>query len=460
MAQKYKAVVIGSGPGGYIAALRLGNEGERVAMVESRELGGTCLNRGCIPTKALLHSSKIAASIGEAKKHGIEVGSVSIDLPAMMKRKDGVVRRLRGGVGMLMKSRKVDVYEGVGKLAGANKVEVKLNDGKTEVLETENVILATGSEPTMPKVFPDDRSKVMTSDEILELGSLPESMAIVGGGYIGCEFATVFSELGCEVMVVEMLDRLLPMADKDISAGLARSFRKKGIEVHCSTAVEKMELSGEKVKCTLGGGEVKEVSLALVCTGRQPRSAELGLEEAGVKLDKGFVVIDDQCRTSVANVFAIGDVTGKLQLAHVASRQAAVAVNTIMGKADSEDYAVVPSAVYTHPEIATVGLTEEQAREQHKGVRAAKFSMAASGMAMACAETDGFVKLLANGDDEIVGAHLMCPHASDMVQEVAVLMKSECTLRELEGTIHGHPTFCEALAEATEALLGRPLHGG
>jgi dihydrolipoyl dehydrogenase len=311
----------------------------------------------------------------------------------------------------------------------------------------------------VPGVFPQDRNKVMTSDEILELQELPQSLLIVGGGYIGCEFATFFGELGTKVIVVEMLDRLLPMGDKDISQTITKSFEKEGIEIHTGTAVEKMEVGGNGVTAKLSNGQTIETELTLVCTGRKPLTDNLGLKQASVKTEKGFVVIDEHCRTNVPNIYAIGDVTGKLQLAHVASRQAAVAVNTILDKQDTEDYAVVPSAVYTHPEIGSVGLTEEQAKEQGMQVRSATFSMMASGMALAYGETEGFVKLIANEDDEIVGAHLICPHASDLVQEIAVLMKSECTLHELDATIHGHPTFAEALAEATEALLGHPLHG-
>jgi len=460
MAKKYKAVVIGAGPGGYVAALRLGNEKQQVAVVENRELGGTCLNRGCIPTKALLHSSEIAANIREADQHGLTVGELQVNLAAMMKRKNDVVRRLRGGVQMLLKSRKADVYAGVGTIASMNTVQVQLHEGASETLEAENIIIATGSEPIVPGVFPQERRKVMTSDEILELQELPASLLIVGGGYIGCEFATVFGELGCKVVVVEMLERLLPMGDKDISQALAKSFKKMGMEIHVATAVEKMEVGSAGVTAKLSNGKTVQTELTLVCTGRKPLSENLGLEAVGVKTEKGFVVIDEHCRTNVPNIYSIGDVTGKVQLAHVASRQAAVAVNTILGRQDSEDYAIVPSAVYTHPEISSVGLTEEQAQERGMQVRSTKFSMMASGMALAYGATEGFVKLIANEEDEIVGAHLMCPHASDLAQEVAVLMKSECTLHELEATIHGHPTFAEALAEATEALLGRPLHGG
>jgi dihydrolipoamide dehydrogenase len=458
MSEKYDVVVIGSGPGGYVAASRLGGMKKRVALVEFKDLGGTCLNCGCIPTKTLLHSSQIVANLSHAGSHGIEVDGWKVNLAKMIERKNEVVKKLRAGVGGLMKNKKVDVFQGKGKLLEAHKVEVQLSDGGTTVLETENIIIATGSEPTVPGVFPQERNKVMTSDEILDLTQLPESLMIVGGGVIGCEFATVFSELGTKVTVVEMMDRILPMADADISKALTRKFKSMGIEVLAGTAVEKMDLGGQGVQTAVAGSQVFDTTLALVCTGRRPFTDDLGLEAVGVTLEKGFVAIDENCRTNVPNIFAIGDVTGKLQLAHVAYRQAAVATNIISGTDDREDYRVVPSAVYTHPEVAWVGLTEEEAKELGIKIKKGSMPMSVSGLALAYDETIGLVKILADEDDAIVGAHMMCPHASDAIQEIAVLMKSECTLHELEATIHGHPTFSESLGDVTGSMLGVSGH--
>ena len=455
----YNTIVIGAGPGGYVAALRLAAQKQKVALVEYDELGGTCLNRGCIPTKTMLHSSEIVANINHSQDHGITVNDWKFDFAALMKRKNTVVGKLRSGIAGLLKARKVDVFKAKGKLIDPNTVQITKTDGSTEKLQTENIILATGSEPTVPGFFPQDRSVVMTSDEILELDELPESLLIVGGGVIGCEFATVFAELGTKVTVVEMLDRLLPMADPDVSKTITKALKNLGIDIHTAVGVEKMNIADAAVTAQLQNGTKINAKLALICTGRKAVTAEIGLEQLGVKMENGFITIDEYCCTSVPNIYAIGDVTGKWQLAHVASRQAAVAINNILENEDAEDYTTVPAAVYTHPEIAWVGLTLAEAKEKGIDARAAAFPMMASGMAMAYDETAGFVKIVADQDDTILGAQLVCPHAADIIQEIAVLIKSECTLHELQATIHGHPTFAEALTEAGDALLGTPLHG-
>ncbi len=458
MSKAYQSVVIGAGPGGYVAALRLADHDLKVAVVENRDLGGTCLNRGCIPTKALLHSSEIADHIGKAEEYGISVSDFQVSLKAMIQRKNNVVKKLRSGVKSLLKARKVDVYEGVGVLSGDKRVEVTLKNGQSESLEAENIVIATGSEPGVPVFLPQDRSVVMTSDEILDLEEQPESLLIVGGGVIGCEFATLFSELGTEVTVVEMLDRILPMADTDISKSLTKHFQGQDVAVHTGVGVAKMAIVGGKVKAELQDGTVIEAEKALVCTGRRPVSEGLGFEEIGLEMEKGFIKVDDYCCTNVPGIYAIGDVTGKWQLAHVASRQGQVAANNIAGIEDSEDYLIVPSAVYTHPEAAWVGLTLEEAKGRGLNAREAVFPMMALGRAVAYDQIGGFVKIVSGDDGEILGAHLYCPAAADIIQEIAVLMKSECTVAELAATIHGHPTFAESLAEAAEALLGHPLH--
>lgn len=455
----YDAIVIGAGPGGYVAALRLAGHNLKVAIIEREKLGGTCLNCGCIPTKALLHTSEIAANIAHSSKQGIIVDNWKIDLATIIKRKNQIVSKLNAGVAGLLKAQKVDIIKGSAKITGTNTVHVDLNDGSSTTLQAENIVIATGSDAVVPGFFPQDRSVVMTSTEILDLEKLPKSIMIVGGGVIGAEFATFFNEVGVKVTIVEMLDRILPMADKDISTALTKNFKTAGIDVYAGTAVEKMTIQNNSVSTDMAGGKNIKTDIALICTGRRPLSDNIGLETVSIKTDdKGFIDIDEYCCTNIPNIYAIGDVTGKMQLAHVASRQAAVAANNIAGKEDSEDYAVVPAAVYTHPEIAWVGITLDQAKQQGINAREKTFPLAASGLAMAYNATNGFTKIVADDDDIILGAHLVCPHASDIIQQIAILIKAECTLHELKATIHGHPTFAEALAETTDALLGHPLH--
>ena len=460
MSEKFDTVVIGAGPGGYVAALRLAAKGQSVGLIEAADLGGTCLNCGCIPTKTLLHSSQIAAYVAAAADHniGISVDGFSIDLAAMIKRKDGVVRKLRTGVTGLLKARKVRTFTGTGSLASNNQVDVELDGGEKTSLHADNIIIATGSVPAVAKIFPADRKHILTSKDILDLTELPASLLVVGGGYIGCEFATFFGELGVEVTVVEMLERILPMGDPDVSAALSKIFTANGIGLLTGTAVEQMQISKGQVQTTVSGGKTITTDIALICTGRLPNTSKLQAEKIGLAMDNGFIAIDDRCRTNVPGVYAIGDVTGKLQLAHVASRQANVAANNILGRPDSEDYCVVPAAVYTHPESASVGLTVEQAKQRNLNVKTASFPLMASGIAMAYESTAGFAKIIADSDGVILGAQLLCPHASDLIHEIAVLIKSESTLDELAATIHAHPTFAEAIAEATDVMLGTPLH--
>jgi len=457
MAKKFDVIIIGSGPGGYVAASRLSKD-KKVAIIEASHLGGTCLNRGCIPTKALLHSSEIVHSISHAKDHGIATGKVTIDMNKMISRKNEVVKKLRTGIAGMMKAGKVEVFNGTGKFMGTNNVTITAADGATETIEADNIIIATGTEPFIPGFLPQDRKKVITSDELLDLTDVPKSIVVVGGGVIGCEFATMLSELGSKVTVVEMADRILPMADKDISRGLTKEFKSRGIDVFAGVAVDAMNETKKGVSTKLNNGETLETSLALVCIGRRPLTENLGLATAGVKCEKGFVEINENCRTNIGNIYAIGDVTGKVQLAHVAYRQAAVAANTILGNPETENYNIVPAAIYTHPEIAWVGLNEEEAKAKGIKIKKASTHMMTNGLALAYEATNGFVKILANEDDEIIGAHIMAPHASDAIQEVAVLMKSECTIYELEATIHGHPTFVESIADAASKLLGKGGH--
>ena len=455
----YDVVVIGSGPGGYVAALRAAQLGKTTAVVERDTLGGVCLNRGCIPTKALCHSAEVFANIRHADAIGINVSDVSLDFAAMMANKDAVVKKLNSGVAFLLKRAKVDVLAGTGRLAGRNKVAVALNDGGEEILEAEKIIIATGSEPARPSWIRFDSPKVMTSDEALQLAELPASVFILGGGYIGCEFASIFAQLGVKVTLVEMLDSLLPNMDPDVSSTLLKAFKKLKIKVHTGTKMESLEATDAGVTAALEGGKSVEADLALICVGRRMLSDGLGLDEAGVEVKDGAIVIDEHCETSVAGIYAIGDVTGKLQLAHVASAQAIVAAECAAGMSSAINYRCVPAAVFTNPEVGSVGLTEAEAQEAGYEVKTASFQLQALGRAIAIGETAGFAKVVADArTGEVLGLHLVGPHASDVIAEGGLAIALEATVAELATTIHAHPTLPEAVMEAARSWLGHDIH--
>ncbi len=458
MAQ-YDVVVIGSGPGGYVAALRAAQLGQKTAVVERDALGGVCLNRGCIPTKTLAHSAEVFASIRHADAIGVNVSDVTLDFAAMMANKDAVVKKLTGGVGFLLKRAKVAVVAGEARLAGRRRVAVALNEGGEQTLEAERIILATGSEPARPSFISFDSPRVMTSDEALELAELPASAFILGGGYIGCEFASIFAQLGVRVTVVEMLDSLLPLMDPDVGSAVTKALKKLRVKVHTGTKLDALEAVDDGVTATLAGGKTVEGDLALVCVGRRMLSDGLGLEDVGVEVADGAIVVDEHCETSVAGIYAIGDVTGKAQLAHVASAQGMVAAECAAGQGSTIDYRVVPSAVFASPEVGAVGLTEPQAREAGYQVKAASFPFQALGRAVAIGETTGFAKIVADATTgEVLGLHLVGPHASDAVAEGGLAIALEATVTELARTIHAHPTLPEAVMEAARSWLGQDIH--
>ena len=456
---KVDLVVIGSGPGGYVAALRAAQLGKKVCVVERDALGGVCLNRGCIPTKALAHSAEVCALAKHADAVGIHVSDVSVDFPAMMANKDAVVKKLTGGVEFLLKRAKVDVLMGTGRLADRKKVAVALNDGGEEVLEADKIIIATGSEPARPKWIAFDSDRVLTSDEALELAEMPGSVFILGGGYIGCEFASIFAQLGVKVTVVEMLDSLLSLMDPDIGATVAKMLKKLKVKVHTGTRMESLAATDAGVTATLEGGKTVAADYALICVGRRMLSDGLGLEEAGVKVDDGAIAIDEHCETSVAGIYAIGDVTGKVQLAHVASAQAIVAAECAAGMDSKIDYRCVPVAAFTNPEVGSVGLTEAEAAEAGYKVKVGTFPFQALGRALAMGETTGFAKVVADeATGQVLGLHLVGPHASDVVAEGAMAIALEATVTELARTIHAHPTLPEAVMEAARSWLGQDIH--
>jgi len=456
---KFDCAIIGAGPGGYVAALRAARRGLNTVLIEKDHLGGTCLNWGCIPTKALLHVSQLFSETRSAEAVGISVGQVQLDYGKVTAFKNKVVQDLRGGIASLLKNLKVQVVAGTAKLTSPDTIAVTDGSGKASEIRSANLIIATGTEPAKLPAFPFDGQQVMNTNDVLAMTSLPSSILIVGGGIAGCEFATMFSEFGLEVTVVELLDSLLPGLDADISKLISRVFKQKKISVHTSAKIVRMSKSAKAVTAELSDGRKLTAQRALVAVGRTTNLSALNLQSAGVANDGRFIKVDQRCRTNVPNIWAIGEVAGAMPLAHVASKMGLVAVENIAGGEVTEDLSVVPVGVFTHPEIGFVGLTEAQARDKGLNIKVSRFPLEASGIARAYRQTTGFVKIVADeGTGEIIGACMVGAHAADVIQQVALAMKTECTVRELVETIHTHPTFSEALAEAGEAWLGQPLH--
>ncbi len=457
---KYDVVVLGAGPGGYVAALRAAVLGAKTCLIEKQHVGGTCLNVGCIPSKSLLHTSEIFSHMTHAADFGLSSGGTPTnDFEKIMERTRKMVGQLTGGVGQLLKARKVETIMGTGKLLGGGLVEVTDKDGKAQTISADSIIIATGSAPARPKLFPFDGKHVVTTDETTRNGFLPEEVIIVGGGIIGCEFATVYSELGRKVTMIEMLDSLCPGLDKEISREVAKSLKKRGVEILTSSQITEMSVSGGTVTARIEGkGEVR-AGMALIAVGRAPVTAGLGLEAAGVAMDGKLIKVDATCRTSAAGIYAIGDCACKLQFAHVASRTGLIAAENACGGRASDDLKVVVAGLYTHPEAATVGLSEASAKESGAEIKVAKFPYTASGMALAYGDTAGFVKLIAVAKTgEILGAVCIGQHATDVIHEVALAMKNELTIDEIAELIHAHPTFSEAVGEAAELWEDKPVH--
>ncbi|MGD0996989.1 MAG: dihydrolipoyl dehydrogenase [Thermoleophilia bacterium] len=467
-----RIVVLGGGPAGYVAALRAAQLGARVALVESRAIGGTCLNRGCIPTKALVAATERLRRARDAAGFGVVLGAPQVDFGALLARKGAVVEQQRGGVEHLLKARKVEVVAGFGRLVDAHTVRVTGQAGESGAagaagggvrdLISDAVIIATGSQPTMLPVFDVDDQRVMTSDQLLELDRLPASLAIVGGGAIGCEFAAIFAELGARVTIVEMLDQLVPGEDRRAAAALSQAFRKAGIESRLKTRVERVDVSlPDEVGLALADGSTVAAALVLVSVGRSPVSRGLGLEEAGVEIDEhGFVVTDLAQRTSLADVFAAGDVAGPPLLAHWAYRQgAAAAENAVLGGSRTVDRRFVPNCIFSHPEVASFGTTEDQAKAENLPIVVAQVRFNANSKAVIEGESDGYIRIIARAADRrVIGASLVGPHVTELVHELVLAARAGLTLDDVADTIHAHPTLAEAVGEAALGAAGRGMH--
>jgi len=454
----YDVVVIGSGPAGYAAAFRVAQLGGHVAMIEKDVLGGTCLNRGCVPTKSLLEAAGLLGQMRRAQDLGLGCDNPRADMAKLVERKDAHVAKLRGGVEQLAKGLGIEVVAGTGTLAAKNAVRVETANGE-RTLTAKAIIIATGSEPQALGALPFDHRTVLSSTSLLDLKTLPASLLIVGGGYIGCEFATLYAALGSKVTIVEMLDQLLPGQDARIARTLQASFKKRGIAFHLGTKVERLDAGKGAATATLTSGETVEAEKVLVSVGRRLNADGIGIETVGVKTENGRIIVDKYLETNVTGIFAVGDVIGGWLLAHVGHHEGLVAAENAMGEMRPMDYRAVPACVYTHPEIATVGLDEAQAKEAGRQVVTGRFPFAATSKAVVADETDGFVNVVADaGTKQLLGVQIVGPHATELIGEAAVLVRLQATLEALAETIHPHPTLSEALMEAALDALGRPLH--
>ena len=460
----YDVIVIGAGPAGYVCAIRAAQLGLKTAIVDKQWLGGVCLNVGCIPSKSLLKNAEVAELLRHrGKEFGFSFDNLQLDYAAAVKRSRQVSDRLTKGVGFLMKKNKVDVHMGAATLKSRSAVEVADQDGKRQTLEAKNIVMATGARASLiPGVTPDGQ-KVVTYLEAILQETLPKSAIVIGSGAIGVEFATVWNGYGAKVTIVEMLPTLVPLEDEEIGKELGKQFEKAGIKVKVGAKVEGIDASGDTVKVKVSspaGAETIEAEQALVAIGTRPNSENLGLEALGVKIERGFIQVDDKLQTSVPGIYAIGDVTGKLMLAHVGSAQGIVCAENIAGhKTVALDYNAMPRATYCHPQVASFGLTEKQAKEQGYEVKVSKFPFQANGKALGLGDYAGFVKYVTDAKyGEILGAHLIGPEVTELLPELTLAANMELTAEEIARNVHAHPSLSETLMEAAHGLVGGYIH--
>ncbi len=465
---KYDLTVIGSGPGGYVAAIRAAQLGLKTAIIERYDaLGGTCLNVGCIPSKALLDSSEHYHNAhGKFAEHGILLENLKVDMAQMVKRKGDVVSQTTKGIDFLMKKNKIDVYHGHGSFVNANKIAIAKNDGTSEEIETDKTIIATGSKPITPPAFNYDKKRVITSTEALNIDEVPKRMVIIGAGVIGLELGSVFARLGTEIEVVEYMDRVLPGMDKDCGKELRRSLKKLGMKFHLSHMVTEVKGDDKGVSVDFKKRDGEELlnikaDYCLIAIGRRPYTDKLGLENAGVEKDeKGRIVVNDHLETTTKGIYAIGDVVKGAMLAHKAEEEGVFVAETIVGQKPHINYLLIPGVVYTWPEVAAVGHTEEQLKEKGIPYKSGKFPFKALGRARASMDTEGMVKVLAHKEtDEILGVHMVGPRTADMIAEAVALMEFRASAEDASRMSHAHPTYTEAFKEAALAATGdRALH--
>ena len=461
-AGNYKIAIVGGGPGGYVAAIRAAQLGAKVALVEKDKLGGVCLNVGCIPTKALMVSAEVLELARRAGEFGVEVGQVSVNFSALMERKRKVVNQLVSGVTSILRAQKVDVFAGTAAVREPGVVRVEGGDAPREI-RAEHVIIATGSVPARPPIPGLDLPGVITSTEAVSLDKVPASMVVIGGGYIGMEMANIYQPLGTKIVVIEMLPGILQNTDEEIARRYLQMVRQRGVEVNLNSPVKEIRQAAnnqlEVIYSSQEGEKSATGEVVLVATGRVPTTDGIDVERLGLKMNKKAIAVDEYMKTNREGVWAIGDVTGLIQLAHVASFQGELAVENILGRRRKADYRAVPACIFTMPEIASVGLTEQQAKDEGIDVQVSRFPFSANGRALTMGETAGLVKMVCEkSTGSILGVHIMGPRATDLIAEAALAIQMEALAEDLVLTIHAHPTLPEAVREAAMGQFEGPIH--
>ncbi|HBH3653707.1 TPA: dihydrolipoyl dehydrogenase [Clostridioides difficile] len=455
-------IVIGGGPGGYVAAIRGAQLGLNVVIVEKNELGGTCLNTGCIPTKALFKDAQVLNYFNHAEEYGIKVDKYGLDLEKVQKRKKKIIKTLTSGVKGLLKANKVIIEKGEAKLISKDSVEIKLCDGSKKTIKGKNILIASGSKSSKPPIKGADLGGVITSKEALEMTTLPKKIVIVGGGVIGIEFAGILNEFGSDVIIVEFLDSIIPMVDKEVASRLTKLLSKRGIKIIVSSKVEEIYKTDEELIVEISkNGEITKLDCTnvLISTGRELDIEGLNLEGLGIRYDKKGIEVDENYCTSMPGVYAIGDVIGGVMLAHVASEEGKVVVERMVGEKTSVDYNLVPNSIFTFPEVSTVGLSEEEVKDKNLDYIVSKFQFSGNGKALTMNDSEGMVKIIASKDKTtIYGVHIIGPNASDLIHEAVVAMKAMLTVEEVASIMHGHPTLSEAFLEASMGILDKAIH--